>query len=86
MAVRHGGPHVHVLAGRVNAFGEVWRGSRDYARAMAAVWVIERDHGLVPVDGRVAACGVPLFSRACDLGVVGSPAYDASPKMNAFKS
>lgn len=60
MAVRHGGRHVHVLAGRVNAFGEVWRESRDYARAMAAVRVIERDHGLVPVEGpgrRRAAAG-----------------------------
>jgi len=51
VAVRHGGRHVHVLAGRVNAFGEVWRDSRDYARAMAAVRVIERDHGLVTVEG-----------------------------------
>jgi len=50
VAVRHGGNHVHVLAGRVNAYGEVWRDSRDYARAMAAVRVIERDHGLVAVD------------------------------------
>ena len=60
MTVRHGGRHVHVLARRVNTFGEVWRKSRDYARAMAAVWVIERDHGLVPVEGpgrRRAAAG-----------------------------
>jgi hypothetical protein len=49
VAVRHGG--LHVLAGRVNAFGKVWRESRDYARAMAAVRVIERDRGLVPVEG-----------------------------------
>jgi hypothetical protein len=43
VAVRHGGRHVHVLAGRVNAFGKVWRENPDYARAMAAVRVIERD-------------------------------------------
>jgi hypothetical protein len=60
VAVRHGGNQVHVLAGRVNAFGEVWRDSRDYARAMAAVRVIEADHGLVAVEGpgrRLAASG-----------------------------
>ncbi|GAA0733525.1 hypothetical protein Drose_20675 [Dactylosporangium roseum] len=60
MAVRHGGRHVHVLAGRVNAFGKMRRESRDYARATAAVWVVERDHGLIPVEGpgrRRAAAG-----------------------------
>jgi len=51
VAVRHGGNDVHVLAGRVDAYGEVWRDSRDYARTMAAVRVIERDHGLVAVHG-----------------------------------
>jgi hypothetical protein len=60
VTVRRGGRHVHVLAGRVNAFGEVWRESRDYARAMAGVWVIERDHGLALAEGpgrRRAAAG-----------------------------
>ncbi|GIH16014.1 hypothetical protein [Rugosimonospora africana] len=28
---------MHVLAGRVNAFGEVWSESRDYARQMCAI-------------------------------------------------
>lgn len=50
VAVRRGGNHVHVLAGRANAYGEVWRDSRAYARTMAAVRVIEREHGLVAVD------------------------------------
>jgi hypothetical protein len=50
VAVRHGGNHVHVLAGRVNAYGEVWRDSNDYARAMAAVRTIEHENGLVAVD------------------------------------
>jgi len=36
--------------GRVNAYGELWRDSNDFARAMAAVRAIEREHGLVAVD------------------------------------
>jgi hypothetical protein len=66
VAVRHGGTHVHVLAGRVNAYGEVWRDSMDYARAMAAVRAIEREHGLVAVDspGRYGgASGAQAQSR-----------------------
>jgi peptidoglycan hydrolase-like protein with peptidoglycan-binding domain len=63
VAVRHGGSHVHVLAGRVNPDGEVWRDGKDYPRTMAAVRAVEREHGLVAVDGpgRVR----PLPRRAC---------------------
>lgn len=50
VAVRHGDNHVHILAGRVNAYGEVWRDSKKYGRAVAAVRAIEREHGLVAVD------------------------------------
>jgi hypothetical protein len=50
VALRHGVDHVHVVAGRVNAYGEVWRDRNDYARARASVRMIEREYGLAVVD------------------------------------
>jgi hypothetical protein len=50
VVLRHGVGHVHVVVGRVNAYGEVWRDRNDYARARASVRLIEREYGLAVVD------------------------------------
>jgi MobA/VirD2-like, nuclease domain len=52
VVLRHGVGHVHVVAGRVNAYGEVWHDRNDYVRARASVRVIEREYGLAVVDVR----------------------------------
>jgi hypothetical protein len=73
VAVRHGPDHVHIVAGRVNGYGRVWRDGHDFARAMRSARAIEARHGLARLDGRrpagrLAATTAAERARAQRLG------------------
>ena len=74
--LHHGRTHVHILAGQVNAFGGVWRGSNDYRRAMVAV-----RHRAGPRSGQ-GRQSEPVHRRGRRPGA--TPGVTARPRQYSF--